>query len=32
MEETPLDKGIIKKLKGEWKALAFYIATNKLKP
>jgi hypothetical protein len=32
MEETLLDKGILKKLKRETKGLAFYTATNKLKP
>jgi hypothetical protein len=32
MEETPLHKGILKKLKGEGKGLAFYTTTNKLKP
>jgi hypothetical protein len=32
MEETLLDKGILKKLKREGKGLAFYTAANKLKP
>jgi hypothetical protein len=32
MEETLLDKGILEKLKGKRKGLAFSIATNKLKP
>jgi hypothetical protein len=32
MEETLLDKGILEKLKGEGKGLAFYVAANKLKP
>jgi hypothetical protein len=32
MEEDLLDKGIIEKLKGEGKGLAFYIIANKLKP
>jgi hypothetical protein len=32
MKEIFLDKGILKKLKGEGKGLAFYTATNKLKP
>jgi hypothetical protein len=31
MEETFPDKGILKKLKGEGKGLAFYTITNKLK-
>jgi hypothetical protein len=31
MEEDLLDKGIIEKLKGEGKGLAFYIVVNKLK-
>jgi hypothetical protein len=32
MEETFLDKGILKKLRREGKSLAFYIAVNKPKP
>jgi hypothetical protein len=32
MEKTLLNKGILEKLKGERKGLAFYIAANKLKP
>jgi hypothetical protein len=32
MEETLLDKGILKKLTKEGKSLAFYIAANELKP
>jgi hypothetical protein len=32
MEETNFDKGILEKLKGEWKVLAFYTTANKLKP
>jgi hypothetical protein len=32
MEEVLLDKGILEKLNGERKGLAFYIAANKLKP
>jgi hypothetical protein len=32
MEEALLDKRILKKLKKEWKGLAFYIVANKLKP
>jgi len=32
MEETILDKRILEKLPKEGKSLAFYIATNKLKP
>jgi len=32
MEETLLDKGILEKLKGKAKGLAFYTSTNKLKP
>jgi len=32
MEETFHDKGILEKLKGEGKGLAFYITANKLKP
>jgi hypothetical protein len=32
MEETLLDKGILKKLTREGKSLAFYIVVNKLKP
>jgi hypothetical protein len=32
MEENFLDKGILEKLIKERKNLAFYIATNKLKP
>jgi hypothetical protein len=32
MEKTFPDKGILEKLKREWKGLAFYTATNKLKP
>jgi hypothetical protein len=32
MEETFFDKGILEKLKGKRKGLAFYIAANKLKP
>jgi hypothetical protein len=32
MEEDLLDKGILEKLKGEGKGLAFYTAANKLKP
>jgi len=32
MEETFLNKGILQKLKGEGKGLAFYTAANKLKP
>jgi hypothetical protein len=32
MEEILLDKGILEKLKRERKGLAFYVATNKLKP
>jgi hypothetical protein len=32
MEEILLDKGNLEKLKGKGKGLAFYIATNKLKP
>jgi hypothetical protein len=31
MEEILLDKGILEKLKGERKGLAFYIIANKLK-
>jgi hypothetical protein len=31
MEETLLDKGIIKKLTREGKSLAIYIAVNKVK-
>jgi hypothetical protein len=30
MEETLLDKGLLKKLKREGKSLAFYIAVNKV--
>ncbi len=32
MEETLLDKGILKKLTREKKSLAFYTSVNKLKP
>jgi hypothetical protein len=32
MEKALHDKGIIEKLKGEEKGLAFYTTTNKLKP
>jgi hypothetical protein len=32
MEETLLDKRFLEKLKREEKNLAFYTATNKLKP
>jgi hypothetical protein len=32
MEEIFPNKGNLEKLKGEGKGLAFYIATNKLKP
>jgi hypothetical protein len=32
MEEALLDNEILEKLKGEAKGLAFYTATNKLKP
>jgi hypothetical protein len=32
MEEILPKKGIIEKLKGEWKGLAFYIVANKQKP
>jgi hypothetical protein len=32
MEEILLDKGILEKLKGERKGLAFYTTANKLKP
>jgi len=32
MEETFLDKGILEKLKGEGKGLAFHTSANKLKP
>jgi hypothetical protein len=32
MEETFHDKGILEKLKGEGKGLAFYTAANNLKP
>ncbi len=32
MEESFPDKGILEKLKGEGKGLAFYIVANKLKP
>jgi hypothetical protein len=30
--ETLPDKGILEKIKGEGKGLAFYIVANKLKP
>jgi hypothetical protein len=32
MEEDLRDKGILEKLKGEGKGLAFYTTANKLKP
>jgi hypothetical protein len=32
MEEVVPDKGILEKIKGEGKGLAFYTATHKLKP
>jgi hypothetical protein len=32
LEKTLIDKGILEKLKGEGKGLAFYIIANKLKP
>jgi hypothetical protein len=32
MKETLPDKGILEKLKGEWKGLTFYTSTKKLKP
>jgi hypothetical protein len=32
IEETLLDKGILKKLKGKRMTLIFYTTTNKLKP
>jgi hypothetical protein len=32
MEEVFLNKGILEKLKGEGKGLAFYTIVNKLKP
>jgi hypothetical protein len=32
MDESLLDEGILEKLKGEKKGLAFYTAANKLKP
>jgi hypothetical protein len=32
MEEALHNKGILEKLKGKRKGLAFYIVTNKLKP